>query len=359
MITRCVPIRTAHTRRAFSLPEMLLAVFILGIGIISIAALFPVGLTQQRRSTDDLIGPVIASNAYEVIRSKVSAEDFGYRTDYTIAGDFIWSRPQFVFGATPAESAIDLFGTSGGNTTNSELPHNIVKYPSGPPTIVITQGERYFPVATIDPGTGNEFISNDRPQYAWDCAFRRFGGKVQVAIFVYRVEAPGGQAGAYAVAPGANNIPPLPVAIDLTQGNANNAWDVWGADNTRLTADDRIIPGTDRGTQPFNPVEYSSPYQNFFLNRTENQGWQFPGQWLLDQNNNIHRVLAGRRTASDGPVELVERIPEVPLLPVYDLEQPFTPPSITQNVVRRIWYIPPVDSNGWTLTPVYISVREL
>lgn len=358
MITRIVPTRAAQVRRAFSLPEMLLAVFILGIGIISIAALFPVGLTQQRRSADDLIGPVIANNAYEVIRSKVSAEDFGYRTDYTIEGDFIWSRPQFVFGATPAESAIDLFGSSGGSSTNSELPYNAQKYPSGPPTIIITQGERYFPAATIDPNTGNEFISNDRPQYAWDCAFRRFGGKLQVAIFVYRVDAPGGQAGAYTVAPGANNIPPLPVAIDLVQGNPNNAWDVFGQDGTLGTADDRLIPGTDRGTD-LTPVDYSSPYQSFFLNLADNQGWQYPGQWLLDQNNNIHRVLAGRRTMSDGPVELVERIPEVPLLPVYDLDQTVAPQIGYVNVVRRLWYIPPFDDNGFTLTPVYISVREL
>ena len=37
----------ASRRRGFSLIEVLLAVFILGIGVISIAALFPAGIAQQ------------------------------------------------------------------------------------------------------------------------------------------------------------------------------------------------------------------------------------------------------------------------------------------------------------------------
>ena len=43
------------------------------------------------------------------------------------------------------------------------------------------------------------------------------------------------------------------------------------------------------------------------------------------------------------------------LLPVYFLPAgtPF------DDVVTTIWYIPPVDSNGLILTPVYVTVREL
>ena len=49
-------------RRGFSLIELLLAIFILGVGIISVAAVFPAGIIQQRRTQDDVLGPVIAED---------------------------------------------------------------------------------------------------------------------------------------------------------------------------------------------------------------------------------------------------------------------------------------------------------
>ena len=42
-----------HRRRAFSLMEVLLAVFILGIGLIMVATVFPVGADWTRQSTED------------------------------------------------------------------------------------------------------------------------------------------------------------------------------------------------------------------------------------------------------------------------------------------------------------------
>ena len=63
--------------------------------------------------------------------------------------------------------------------------------------------------------------------------------------------------------------------------------------------------GTDAGT-------------TFFPDNDQDM-WQAPGQWLLDENNNIHRILAGRRSANDGPVELQRPVPQVPVMPVYFL----------------------------------------
>src|SRR4030095_6691224 len=57
--------------RAFSLIEVLLAIFILGVGVISIAALFPAGIAQQRASVDDIIGPTVANNALSLLRTKL------------------------------------------------------------------------------------------------------------------------------------------------------------------------------------------------------------------------------------------------------------------------------------------------
>ncbi|MEY4182220.1 MAG: hypothetical protein RLZZ217_846, partial [Planctomycetota bacterium] len=96
------------TRRAFTLVEVLLAVFILGIGIISVSALFPAGIVQQRASNDDALGPVVAQHALGVIRSKVTQDDFGTFEEYglydlggtaptTIPGDWLWKRPTMYF----------------------------------------------------------------------------------------------------------------------------------------------------------------------------------------------------------------------------------------------------------------------
>ncbi|MBT4530807.1 MAG: prepilin-type N-terminal cleavage/methylation domain-containing protein, partial [Phycisphaerae bacterium] len=55
-----------RVHRGFSLIELLLAIFILGIGVISIATLFPAGIAQQLKTTDDVIGPIVARNALSI-----------------------------------------------------------------------------------------------------------------------------------------------------------------------------------------------------------------------------------------------------------------------------------------------------
>src|SRR5215510_7534796 len=65
-------------RSGFSLIAVLLAVLILGVGVISSAALFPAGIVQQRLSVDDGMGPRVANNALSILRSKLKQDDFGY-----------------------------------------------------------------------------------------------------------------------------------------------------------------------------------------------------------------------------------------------------------------------------------------
>ena len=322
----------AADRTGFSLIELLLAVFILGIGVISISALFPAGIAQQRQSVDDIIGPTVANNALSILRTKLRSADFGFLSPSpTVDGDFGWSRPALfvsdtMLGGTfvPAGS-ISIFDDTLTNTTDSEIPGNTSR------SIVIGQHERYYPMRSLN--ATDPFAP--KPQYVWDCMFRRFQGKILVAILVYRVTIPGGGSVSYAVADDGTGQPPLPFRLDLTS-TPGGRWDANGVP---------VIPGTDPGT-PFNLYDPNAPDQN--------QGWQTPAQWLLDQNNNVHRVLAGRGNSSDGPVELVRPVSSMPLLPVY-----FLPGTSFDDVVTTIWYIPPVDSNGLTLTPVYVTVREL
>lgn len=402
-----------HRRRAgFSLVEVLLAVFILGIGVISVAAVFPAGIALQRQSNDDVLGPVVAQNALALLRARLDQRDFGSFADFnpnavpfsiastlpgnlpllTVEGDWPWMRPGFIFDdpATPAdEGAIDIFSQQFTRKTNGltpftpldcateipggwpigatqvlwGIPYNPARYAILPassapgnlpdwrrafpePRVIVTQRERYWPMGSTFAGATSE-----RPQYAWECMFRRFNGRVQVAIFVYRVSFPGGQPRFYSVAPGdpaltAPDMPsfptlsPLPVSLSLPNSGGN----VWTAP---ATGDPTVIPGT----APNSGVVLTQPR---FM-------WQIAGQWILDQNNNVHRVLTGRRTQADGPVRFARPIPVMPPAAVYGARPGLSQAQIdaATRAVLQAWYLPVRDANGVSITPVYILVEEL
>lgn len=341
-------------RRGFSLIEVLLAIFILGIGAISIAAIFPAGIAQQRLTVDEMVGPTVANNALEIIRSKVRQQDFGTYEDtfsssppiVTIPGDWPWSRPAFfttdstVSGNFVPQGSIAIFDGTLPNTTSTEVPYNVFLYGSSAPDMIITQGERYYPQAS-------QFATVDvapKPEYVWDCMFRKFGGRVYVAIFVYRVSIPNVGAFTYKV-PTVGGIPPVPIWI--TFNTATEQWDSFGPDLMAGTVDDAQVPGTIAGSA-YDPTDNA-------------QQWQFPGQWILDQNNNVHRVIYGRENQAEGPVELQRPVPVMAGLPVFS-----TGNNASEDIVTDIWYMPRTlnatiggAATEISVTPVYVMVKEL
>ena len=448
--------------RGFSLIELLLAIFILGIGIISIAAVFPAGIIQQRRAQDDVMGPVVAEEALAVIRSKVSPEDFGtfeqfgifgpgnfasvrstprqsylYDIDrYTVPGDFPWLRPSMYVaqpdtvidaGVDNAYGDIDIFSarvmhrfagsqwsndvikpyTDGMGWTNSDsmtsefrgfgataipvvgdthsllnggqgdwgaflygIPFNRSKYDpaygGADPLKTITQEERFWPLGS---GYGQ---GEKRPQYAWECMFRRHQGRVQVAIFVYRVAAGNAVGGYTAVAQPSNGsgtnyagfTPPLPARFDIPYSDAGSQdypdlrpWTPLGAADANGDGEqdgDSYLKAEVVGTGP--SERRLPPYE---------LGWQAPGQWILDAYGRTHRVVQGRRNSGQGPVRLARPVPEQAQTnnnfswAVLGLDPSDPANQGIQNEVRSIWFIPPIDERGITLTPVYMTVREL
>lgn len=415
----------ASRAAGFSLIEVLMAIFILGIGIISIATLFPAGIAQQQRSTDDVIGPIVAENALSVLRSKLRPEHFGDPVvgvpnvfdgtlfsnnqrwrDYkrwTLNGDWEWRRPVLItqdhpsvdfddgdgntYSAFVPAGSISIFASAADNdeldnTTDYDtfqIPWNFNAFPGytvdDAPLIIITQDERFYPAGRS---------VGARPQYVWDCMFRRFQGRVLVAIFVYRVTAQGGPAAVpYRVTPRTanpdNELPRLPVRLALFR-DGDGPWDAGMGANIDAPPDDaadpQLIPGTAKG-DPLNLVD-------------EFDVWQLPGQVLLDQNNNIHRVLAGRESSLDGPLELARPVPAAQGNPndpfisddpgVWDptnsalfyfgIPRGVSPPNLSvpnygivfEDVVTDIWYLPAeidVDGTAYSITPVYVTVREL
>jgi prepilin-type N-terminal cleavage/methylation domain-containing protein len=381
--------RRNHAPRAFSLIEVLLAIFILGVGVISIAALFPAGIAQQRASVDDSIGPTIANNAISLLRTKLSPEDFGTFEQFgvasprpTISGDWPWLRPAFMFvpGAGPLDErgSINVFsagaygatefsgGYPGSAPVLNGIPFNTARYDNPltpafdptPPRIIFSQTERYYPASTQ-----NAIIDVGKPQYVWDCMFRRFQGKILVAIFVYRVTQQGGGAPLYMVAPNPDDatVPPLPIWLDLANlpsppyDTADDAgpWDVFGPDQLSNTSDDLIVVGT-ADNALYDPDDHA-------------QAWQESRQWILDHHNGVHRVVGREWEEEEGAagrmqIDFARQIPSMPALPVY-----YVAPGgdSVDDVVRDIWYLPlGVDSDGddaidQTLTPVYVTVKEL
>lgn len=447
MITARSPFAGASVRRGFSLIELLLAIFILGVGIISVAAVFPAGIIQQRRTQDDVLGPVIAEAAMATIRSKVSQSDFGTFEEFGIAGsasfsflqgefpnswldpldaytqvgDWPWLRPSMAAvpeGESPLGASyagdIDLFSaryarergygsdTYGASISNwgdwatTELslfqgstplfgsnystnpgngdpgaflfgiPFNRAKFglfrDGDDPLVTITQEERFWPAGT---GYGGGL---ERPQYAWDCMFRRFQGRVQVAIFVYRVtvaNAPGGYAvcqdgGTTTLSRDANR-PPMPARIDFIANVGGVNYRTLlprGADSTPDVLDGNdsnrnVVLGTNPDLGAPNNLISFDPYF---------EGWQSPGQWMLDPYGRIHRVLQGRRNKRQGPVRLTRPIPTQ--TPSPSLVNPanvadFDAWQEAVDEVRSIWFIPPNDRRGIGLEPIYVSVRDL
>lgn len=418
---------TRPSRGGFSLVEMLLAVFILGIGVISIAALFPAGIALQRQATDDVVGPIVAKNALATIRSKLSQSDFGSFQDFGlgptyngaiagtfkssggnvfphVSGDWCWMRPGFLFD--PANNGtIDVFSAgftrlqrslqpfpptllkateiSDGVAFSSVgslygIPYNPAKYPlftldsaAVPsdaisqrliePLVTFTQAERAWPQA------GSTGLAN--PQYYWECMFRRNGGRVQVAVFVYRVTPPGGEPRTYTVGrsdptgslgtalpSGSMDVtqftPPIPMVYYAPNAGTATSW----PNRSGGTAPVDEIPGTGPGT-PFGPGKTWDD-------------WMAPGQIWIDNHGTIHGVLRGRLVAgatgsafpNQGPVKLQRRIPVLPRAPVYGTDPGVNVDNTAaarHSYIQAIWFVPNSDLRGNVITPVYATVEEL
>jgi type II secretory pathway pseudopilin PulG len=437
------------TRSGFSLVELLLSIFILSIGIIAIAAVFPAGIAQQQQSNDEMIGPIVASQALGVLRSKLDQDDFGTFEQFGIyldeptydnilvensaPGDWSWMRPSFllrggIFTPTPnlnpasLHGAIDIFGLrytrdvegfsklpeySGESVSSSGIgnagavfatsdfapssgtggidigtPDGSNLYSGAEKLYGIPYNRNQFAVLTpFAPGNSTGHYSMDaaregrdeplvtvlqsertwpqnaaRPQYVWDCMFRRYQGRIQAAIFVYRVGAQAGEPRPYAVSSGFSAgstqgmyESPLPARLFFGTGNG---WNPNGADTSDSSnkLDDLVVPNTAPSGSALSSLESYS------------DGWQSPGQWLIDQNGNIHRVLAGRRTLAEGPVRLARPVPHVARHAANgNLANASGQPTTTDEAseVKAIWFVPPETIDGLILTPVFVTVRDL
>jgi len=287
----------------------------------------------------------------------------------TICGDWMWRRPAIVpldYGdsadplAIAVRGAIDIFATPEteviagqgipiieywSNLNNSGfippgIPYNKDRYPDiinelgqavslYPPIVRVFAGERQYPMWTGDPA--------ERPnaKYYWDCMFRRYEGRILVAIFVYRVTDPS-QIGAFLIDTRGLTAPDFPRRVNLATETSTGSWDA-------LIGSELLT-----GSENDNPTDKANQ-------------WQYPGQWIVDQNGNMRNVQRGRRRQNDAPVRLSARPAELPGIYVNWWETGMGQPSgfITDGVVTDIWFIPTNDSFGRRIIPIYATVQEL
>jgi prepilin-type N-terminal cleavage/methylation domain-containing protein len=60
--------KTFRNRRAFSLAEVMIAIGILGVGLLMVAATFPVGLDQSRIVAEQTIAPLVVEDAFQRLK---------------------------------------------------------------------------------------------------------------------------------------------------------------------------------------------------------------------------------------------------------------------------------------------------
>ncbi|MCH2135765.1 MAG: prepilin-type N-terminal cleavage/methylation domain-containing protein [Phycisphaerales bacterium] len=326
-------------RRGFSLIELLLAIFILGLGMLSIAALFPAGIVLQQRAEDELNGPLVAQHAMGVLRSRLSPEDFGTWWDCvreqadlmdqqnpgvgqfiltqartaltsnptgTLAAwlrlsDWPWLRPSVVVEEGVHKGAVDIFNATGWNDPDATVgehtadashtwrrflsfdPDDSAQVPLGIPFNLddnMVEGIPVPPRVLITPQDRSwppPDGSGIRPKYFWDCAFRKIGDRVQAAIFVYRAKPTAMASPAYR--------PGLTVQDD---GGGTAPAIPWRQPLSLTTGMVQWQPGEGTADQPL-PVNQTVPDIN-----AHNRAWMQSGQWIMDQLGTVHRVMSGR-----------------------------------------------------------------
>ena len=209
--------RIDNTRLAaagFALVEVLIAIFILAIGMISVATIFPVAIHQSRQATDDIVGQMVGEQALALLRTKGVTTVAITANEVRADGNLVTRNPGGF--AAVVEGFVDngflQFGLSGKDEsqglgrppgwTGSDPPGTILTFgipPSVPnePPPRIWANEMIWPATSGFPDLSKpaadrrfDFPETERhPQYAWKVVLFKpeVSAPITATILVYRV----------------------------------------------------------------------------------------------------------------------------------------------------------------------------
>ena len=399
-------------RRAFSLIEVLMSVFILGIGVIAIASLLPAGIKQQQNARDTSVGPVVAQSAIGLLRTKFKQSDFG-------GDDAFYPQcsplPEPNCGSIPNASANyfcrmppgDFGWTRPARWASSPLfPKGAVHPFVAPPSALPGGNDSFwwnkfvpnFASATSDP------LSADDPCYnARLDSGRNFTSRPPSTrnIPLNSESWPCGEIDPISILNGSVDLKALSWFITQEERqwpreseNPKYYWDCMFKKTNGIVevaifvyriesdipgglidSDDGayVYPGSRRphavwlgedcdfwrsGQRVVNELAGEpSPYSSDGPNNYDHQ-WQAPGQLILDEFGGVHRVVRGRTSSQSPAVEFAAPILTPSRRELVDLNGVETPVQI-QESIRQIWFIPVIEKGGRRITPVYIAVEAL
>lgn len=233
------------TNRAFSLIEVLIAILVLGLGLLGLGAVFPAVITEQRRSFDSISGESVARQVEELLRNSNELVDLSPLRGSQFGGiqgavegnvvepspinagasfDFLWVMDRFVRIDRGANTAWG--GAIPGASNFNDLLRGTWRADSGDneDAQILPIAARLHPLPT----------SGSDPKFVWDVVARRHpSGPTQLAVFVRRIDdriaVPAGQTLSQMFLNPAANQRPLPLAVDIPTGRLQTP--VPGANN--------------------------------------------------------------------------------------------------------------------------------
>lgn len=321
-------------RRGFSLIEVLIAVLVLSLGLLGLAAVFPVVIAQQRDAVDRTRGAIVAETVQHLLTDAENLVSFeGLRRDYLFS----------MQNGSPSDvcrTGMDLnpeymtflweptwrWANSGGGHWTQDPLVNYQRYGD----LFVGYGRTYtlecYDLESqpeqqyIVPVTGRLFpqpYSGEEPQYVWDIVPRRvfLGGHksgLEIAVFIRRIDPRIAVPRGYTLSDvlTANRLPAnqqrLPLGVDGQGRPTGTGAPVDGSGTYSLP---QVAPVFVRSSEP-NMLVLSGT-----ASAQERQRWSaqvaVPGQIVVDNLGNVLNVVrVPELTGSELKVEVDRRYPD-------------------------------------------------